>query len=205
MKKILCYGDSNTFGFNPQNGSRYDKNSRWSGVLSNILCENYEIIEEGMNNRTGFFKNPEGLKQSGAQYLPIYLQNHKDIDIFILSLGTNDAQIFYPLDENTVKQGLKNLTNDIKSANEQTKIIIVPPVKITKNLLHSGFSMLFNEDSIAKIKNVFNSFEQFANENNYFYYDFNQIANPSNFDGIHYTQEAHQKIANEFAKFILKI
>ena len=60
MKKILCYGDSNTFGYNPETGGRYDKNTRWSGILSYLLKENYEIIEEGMNNRTAFFKNPEG-------------------------------------------------------------------------------------------------------------------------------------------------
>lgn len=99
MKKILCYGDSNTFGYNPETGGRYDKNTRWSGILSYLLKENYEIIEEGTNNRTAFFKNPEGLKQSGSEYLSIYLQDHKNIDICILNLGTNDAQIFYPLDK----------------------------------------------------------------------------------------------------------
>ena len=66
MKKILCFGDSNTFGFNPETGARFDKNSRWSGILASLLFPEYEIIEEGMNNRTGFFKNPEGLKQSGG-------------------------------------------------------------------------------------------------------------------------------------------
>ena len=132
MKKILCYGDSNTYGFNPETGGRYDKTTRWSGILSDLLKENYEIIEAGMNNRTGFFKNPEGLKQSGGEYLSIYLQNHKDIDICILNLGTNDAQIFYPLDNETTRKGLQNLASEIKNTNPQTKIIIIPPVKITQ-------------------------------------------------------------------------
>ena len=86
MKKILCYGDSNTFGFIPETCGRYAKNERWSGILSEIL-PNFEIIEEGMNNRTGFFKNPEGLKQSGGEYLPIFLQNRRDINICILAVG----------------------------------------------------------------------------------------------------------------------
>ena len=148
MKKILCYGDSNTFGFNPKNGGRYDKTTRWSGILSDLLKEKYEVIEEGMNNRTGFFKNPEGLKQSGGEYLSIYLQNHKDIDICILNLGTNDAQIFYPLNNETTQKGLQNLTSAIKNINPRTKIIIIPPVKITQDLLHSGFAVIFNKNSI---------------------------------------------------------
>ena len=78
MKKILCFGDSNTFGFNPETGGRFDKNSRWSGILSQIFADNYEVIEDGMNNRTGFFRNPEGLKQSGGEYLQVSLENHKD-------------------------------------------------------------------------------------------------------------------------------
>lgn len=205
MKKILCYGDSNTFGFNPQTGGRYDKNTRWSGMLSQNLGQNYQVIEEGMNNRTGFFKNPEGLKQSGGEYLPIYLQNHKDIDICLLSLGTNDAQIFYPLDKTSTEKGLNNLTSEIIQINPQTKIVIIPPVKITTDLLHSGFAVIFNKISIEKIKNTFSIYEQFAKDNNYLYFDFNNFVSPSKFDGIHYTEEDHKIIAAKLSEFILKI
>ena len=205
MKKILCYGDSNTFGFNPKNGGRYDRTMRWSGILSDLLKEKYEVIEEGMNNRTGFFKNPEGLKQSGGEYLSIYLQNHKDIDICILNLGTNDAQIFYPIDNETTQKGLQNLTSAIKNINPRTKIIIIPPVKITQDLLHSGFAVIFNKDSIKKIQNTFPAFEEFAKANNYYYFDFNKFTSPSQIDGIHYTEESHKVIATKLAEFICKI
>ena len=205
MKKILCYGDSNTFGFNPKNGGRYDKTTRWSGILSDLLKEKYEVIEEGMNNRTGFFKNPEGLKQSGGEYLSIYLQNHKDIDICILNLGTNDAQIFYPIDNETTQKGLQNLTSAIKNINPRTKIIIIPPVKITQNLLHSGFAVIFDLKSIDKIQDTFSVYEQFAKDNNYLYFDFNNFVRPSKFDGIHYTEDAHKIIATHLTEFILTI
>lgn len=203
MKKILCYGDSNTFGYNPETGGRYDKNTRWSGILSYLLKENYQIIEEGMNNRTAFFKNPEGLKQSGSEYLSIYLQDHKNIDICILNLGTNDAQIFYPLDKVAVEKGLQNLVNVIKNINPKTKIIIVPPVKITQDLFNSGFAVMFDKNSIEKIQNVMPVFEQFARDNNYYYFDFNSLTSPSKFDGIHYTKESHQIIATKLAEYIL--
>lgn len=62
MKKILCYGDSNTFGYVPEDGSRYPKNIRWTGILGEYLGKDFEIIEQGMNNRTGFFKSLDGLK-----------------------------------------------------------------------------------------------------------------------------------------------
>ncbi len=200
MKKILCYGDSNTFGFIPQTCGRYKKNERWSGILSDLL-PNFEIIEEGMNNRTGFFKNPAGLKQSGGEYLPIYLQNHKNIDICILSLGTNDAQFFYNLDEQAAKDGVQHLINSIQYVNSETQIIIIPPVKITENILRSGFSMMFDKNSIEKIQNIFPIFAQKAEENNCLYFDFNEIVSPSETDGLHYTKEAHKIIAQELSKF----
>lgn len=205
MKKILCYGDSNTFGFIPENCKRYDKDSRWSGILSEILKENYQVIEEGMNNRTGFFKNPEGLKQSGGEYLSVFLQNHRNLDICIISLGTNDAQFFYNLDENSTKNGLQNLIDSVREVNIKTNIIIVPPVKITENILHSGFSMMFNRESIDKINKVFPIFKQTAKENNCLYFDFNQITSPAQKDGLHYTKESHTIIANKLAEFILAI
>ena len=43
MKYILCYGDSNTFGYNPKNGLRYPEEIRWTGRLGIMLGEEYKI------------------------------------------------------------------------------------------------------------------------------------------------------------------
>ena len=60
MNNILCYGDSNTFGFNTKDNSRYDENTRWTAILQKNLGEGYKVINEGMPNRTGFVDNPDG-------------------------------------------------------------------------------------------------------------------------------------------------
>ena len=91
MKNILCFGDSNTYGFNPENGSRYDTESRWTSILKQILNEN--VIEAGFNNRTSFSDNPCGIEQTGYKSLPKYLK--KELDIVILSIGINDLQSQY--------------------------------------------------------------------------------------------------------------
>ena len=38
MKSILCYGDSNTYGFNPVNSLRYPTNIRWTGCLQELIA-----------------------------------------------------------------------------------------------------------------------------------------------------------------------
>ena len=47
-KTILCYGDSNTFGYVPAGGGeRYPEDVRWTGVLQEDLGDAYKVIEEG--------------------------------------------------------------------------------------------------------------------------------------------------------------
>ena len=48
MKQILCYGDSNTYGFNPKSGSRFADDKRWTSLLATQLKGKCEIIEEGL-------------------------------------------------------------------------------------------------------------------------------------------------------------
>ena len=51
--RILCYGDSNTWGYiSDSDHQRHSKTERWTGVLQNMLGDNFEIIEEGLNGRT---------------------------------------------------------------------------------------------------------------------------------------------------------
>ena len=49
MKKIVCYGDSNTFGYDPKSFSlRYPEDIRWTGLLRDA---GYDVINMGMNGR----------------------------------------------------------------------------------------------------------------------------------------------------------
>ena len=56
MKRIVCFGDSNTYGFIPGKGNRYDEHTRWTGRLSELLApKGYTVIEQGKNGRTTVF------------------------------------------------------------------------------------------------------------------------------------------------------
>ena len=48
---ILCYGDSNTYGYDPRSylGGRYPKDVRWTGKLETA---GWEIINQGENGRS---------------------------------------------------------------------------------------------------------------------------------------------------------
>lgn len=193
MKKILCFGDSNTFGYNPNNGSRYNENSRWTGILKNLCKNNYEIIEAGCNNRTAFSNNPDGIQFTGYMILPEYLK--KFYDIIILAIGINDLQKFYNPTLEEFETGIENIIKKIRESLPNCNIIILSPSHITENILNSNFRFMFNETSIEKSKQITPIYEKIANEYNCKFLDLNKIVIPSEIDGLHYEVEEHKKIA----------
>ena len=104
MKNILCFGDSNTFGFNPENGKRFDKSSRWTGILQTLCQNNYHIIEAGCNNRTAFSDNSAGKMFTGYKILPELL--NENLDTIILAIGINDLQLLKAKDNLNKKDKL---------------------------------------------------------------------------------------------------
>ena len=139
MKKIICYGDSNTFGYNPYDASRYDKKTRWCAILQNNLKAQYEVVDEGMCDRTAFMDNPNGFLFSGSQHFPKFILNSNNIDMLILWLGTNDLQFQYDIKAHDIEKGLENLIKLAKTKTEN--IIIIPPVILNENILKDYKSM----------------------------------------------------------------
>ena len=69
MTTVLCYGDSNTFGYVPETGLRYPKEVRYTGRLQQLLGEEYTVIEEGCNGRTTIYDDPIDGWKNGRDYL----------------------------------------------------------------------------------------------------------------------------------------
>ena len=95
MKRVLCFGDSNTWGYiSGSDHQRYGENERWTKLLQKSLGNEFEIIEEGLNSRT-FFTNDDRPGKDGRQgfsYLKPCLATHDKIDVIILMLGTNEMK-----------------------------------------------------------------------------------------------------------------
>lgn len=200
MKKIICYGDSNTFGYNTANSSRFDENTRWTALLQKNLGAEYEIINEGMPNRTGFVENPEGILFSSQKHFPDTLSKIDSVHILILAIGTNDLMFHYNIDFDTIEKGLNNL---IKTAKEKTNnIIIIPPTIMNENVLNGYFSSMFDETSIIKSKEAGKIYKRVAKGNNCRYFDINEFAAPSDIDGLHYDEKSHKLIAAKLADYI---
>lgn len=92
MKHILCYGDSNTWGFQPGFGGRYPRQRRWTGVAEGLLGDGYVLLENGLNGRTTDFDDPGAALSEWLKGFAYAMVSQKPIDLLILMLGTNDLK-----------------------------------------------------------------------------------------------------------------
>ncbi len=192
MKKILCFGDSNTFGFNPSNFNRYSISERWSGILS----QKYNVVEKGCNNRTCFNNKAE---LNSLETITKYIDNN--ITDLILQIGINDLQFQYNITLENFEIGLENL---IKLINPKINIVLLCPNVIDRCILSSNFSSLFNEKSIEKSKNLIEIYKKISKKYNCHLINLNDYLTLSNRDGLHYDIENHKILANLLIEYFDK-
>ena len=99
---ILCFGDSNTYGYRPDGSGRFDADTRWTGLLQKKLGTNDRIIEEGLCGRTTVFSDELREGRRGLDTIGILLESHAPVDLLILMLGTNDCKTRYNASAGTI-------------------------------------------------------------------------------------------------------
>ena len=116
MKTILCYGDSNTWGYNPRTQDRFPIAERWTGVLAHKLGAEFRVVEEGLNGRTTVWDDPiEGYK-NGKEYLIPCLESHRPIDLVVIMLGTNDLKKRFSVSAYDIAQSVGVLVEIVQEA-----------------------------------------------------------------------------------------
>ena len=104
MKTVLCYGDSNTWGFDPATRTRFPPHVRWTGVLGQRLGDGYQVIEEGLNGRTTRWDDPIEPDRNGLAYLRPCVESHQPLDLIVIMLGTNDLKRRFDLSASDIAQ-----------------------------------------------------------------------------------------------------
>ena len=103
---ILCFGDSNTYGYKPDGTGRFDTDTRWTALLQKKLGADHRVIEEGLCGRTTVFQDDLREGRRGLDLIGITMEMHNPIDLLILMLGTNDCKSRYNASAGTIAKGL---------------------------------------------------------------------------------------------------
>lgn len=115
-RRVLCYGDSNTWGYVPGSGDRYPDEVRWPGRLAARLGGGATVVEEGLNSRTTVFDDPLEPGRNGLAYLVPCLATHAPIDLVILMLGSNDTKRRFAVGAHDIALGVARLARTVRAS-----------------------------------------------------------------------------------------
>ena len=204
MKRILCYGDSNTWGYDPLTKERFDAHTRWTRVLGRALGAGYEVIEEGLNGRTTVWDDPiEGYK-NGQAYLVPCLETHRPLDLVILMLGTNDLKVRFSLSAFDIAQGAGVLVRAIQRSEAGAggvapPVLLMAPPPVARL---SGFAEMF-AGAEAKSRRFADHYRCVAEEQGCAFLDTAQVIVSSDLDGIHFEKSEHHKLGQALAPMVV--
>lgn len=207
---ILCFGDSNTFGYNPTNGLRYDKNTRWTGVLQNLLGDNFNVIEEGLNGRTTIFDEPYFPGRCGIDDIVPCLDLHKPIDLLIVMLGTNYTKEIFHANSDDITKGLEILVRKAMSASydfrdSKPNVLIVAPVPIKYEVIYTPWASDMGLDCVRKSLELGDKYEKLADDLGCHFFDAAACGFACKLDSIHLDEDTHSTFAYKLYKVIFKI
>lgn len=202
LKRVLLFGDSNTWGFTPATEVRYPEEIRWSGLVRKALGADYEVIEEGLNGRTTVFDDPVREHMNGIRYLGPCLLSHFPLDLVVVMLGTNDLKQRFGLNAWSIAEGVNRIIDVIKRVSSETsgsgspKILIASPILIGPEMDSSPYAAEFEGLKTREIsKQLGPEMRRVAEGAGCAYIDAAQYASPSSKDAIHMEPEGHAALA----------
>lgn len=169
--KVVCYGDSNTFGYDPRSyiGERYAVNARWVDILAEKT--GWEIRNNGMNGRE----------------IPCReIVFPKSTDILFVMLGTND--LLQGNCPEIVAERMENFLSRLTIEKKRIVLIAPPPMQFGEWV--SSQKLIDASVLLAE------KYQRLAERMNIWFVDGSQWDISLAYDGVHFTEEGHMEFAN---------
>lgn len=203
MKKILLYGDSNTWGHNPVDCSKLPHT--WGEVAQELLPE-CEITIDGECGRATLWG--EGPKHGIACFRERYFVKKHDFDIIVIMLGTNDVLKQLQYEPERTAQALRQYIHETRVVygDKTPKFLIISPILVREECLkHPIFSELYSQKSVDDSKRFAEVISKMAAEEGAYFMNAADYAKASDIDGIHMVMEEHEKLGRAAAEKIKEI
>ncbi len=203
-KRILCYGDSNTWGYDAFTDGRFPDEVRWTGQLASFLGQEYTVIEEGLCGRTTVFEDPLNEGMSGLSYLYPCMMSHSPLDFMVVMLGTNDCKARFGLTPRNIACGMKRLlikAQQIPAWRETPRILLVAPGPIEPEC---EMSFVGEEMGICseRSKGVAKEYRKIADEPHVDFLDAGDFVKMNTLDYMHLDKDSHGILGQKIGEYI---
>lgn len=210
-RTVLIYGDSNSHGTPPMpdwDGTpRFDRATRWPGVLAGLLGPDWQVIEEGLPGRTTVHDDPvEGPHRNGLLVLPALLESHAPLDLVVVMLGTNDLKWSTGMIPEEIAWGAEKLLQRIAgcewgpAGGAPRMLLICPPPVLEAGCLAGMFAG--GAEKSLKLPPLFAAV---AARRGAAFLDAGQVIQSSPVDGVHFAASEHAKLAVAVAVAIMSM
>ncbi len=199
MKRIVCYGDSNTWGYNAETTERFPENVRWPCLLNEYLGDEFQVIEEGLSGRTSVIEDPlfEGL--NGLTFIHPCLLSHSPLELVIIMLGTNDTKERFNLTAYNIAQGITRLAIKAKNAvsidSQSSRVLVVAPPPIGKDYMNTSIGLPMGKDCDCKSEELSIHLEKLLKVHDIEFLDTKGIVSMNHVDYMHLDQEGHKQLS----------
>ena len=206
MRTVLCYGDSNTWGYDPATRTRYPPHVRRTGVLADQLGEEFRVVEEGLNGRTTRWDDPIEPHRNGMTYLRPCVESHRPLDLVIVMLGTNDLKRRFDLSASDIAQSAAVVAETAQrfalraDGRNARALLVAPPAVATL----TEYDQMF-EGAREKSRRFSHYFRLAAGWQNVLYFDAGSVIVSSEKDGIHFDPDEHRKLGEALADEVRRL
>ena len=168
--KVICFGDSNTYGYDPRSyfGGRYDADSRWVDILAEET--GWEIRNMGQN---------------GREIPPIAPDFPAGTDLLIVMLGTNDL-----LQGCRPEQAAERLEQFLLGIPlDRSKILLIAPPSVTLGAWVPSAELIDDSRAFARLC------QTLTERMGIRFADAGKWDVPLAYDGVHFTEQGHKAFA----------
>ena len=178
--RILCFGDSNTYGYDPREffGDRYGAEDRWVDLL--VKQTSHEAINAGANGRE-IPRNP---------YVLRLLAEHAPVDIFLVMLGTND--LLQSASAKAAAARMEAFWDPLLPHCKSVVLVAPPPMK--------RGAWVPTDKLVAESICLAEEYKLLAEKLNIPFIDTREWNIELTFDGVHFTEEGHHTFAENLRK-----
>jgi len=200
MRTVLCYGDSNTWGYDPATRTRFPPHARWTGVLAARLGAEFRVVEEGLNGRTTRWDDSIEPGRNGLTSLRPCIDSHLPLDLIVVMLGTNDLKRRFNLSASDIAQSAAELTEmawrfaQAPDGSQARVLLVAPPAVSTL----TEFDQMF-DGAREKSRQFSRYFRLAAGWRHLPFFDAGSVIVSSEKDGIHFDADEHRKLGEALA------
>lgn len=209
MKTIVCFGDSNTHGFDTANGGRFPFEKRWTGVLQAALGESCRVAEEGLSGRTAVFDDPLTEGMNGLRAITPCLMTHEPVDCLVVMLGTNDTKQRYGATAQNIAKGFARfLVKALQTpawGGKPPKILAVCPAPIKPVYREGAFFGEMGEGCDEKAHALAPLYRSAAQAAGCAFLDAGSILSMRELDGMHMDEEGHRILGLAVAEEVKRL